>query len=91
MENYKPGVARLFFDRWLAGINTKDKLPRVHDKKQSLLVLSELLEVDGGMIVGDLHDGWHATVAIVAGALIIFESLPQAILSASPLPFLFLC
>ena len=87
MENYKPGAARLFFDRWFAAINTEDKLPRVHDKKLSLLTLSKLLEVDEAMIPGGLRDGWYA---IVAGALIIFKSLPQAISSASPLPVLFL-
>ncbi|KAF8125741.1 armadillo-type protein [Boletus edulis] len=76
MENYKPGTARLFFDRWFAAINTEDKLPRVHDKKLSLLVLSKLLEVDGAMIPASLMEGWYG---IVGGALVIFKSLPQAI------------
>ena len=79
MENYKPGTARLFFDRWFAAINTEDKLPRVHDKKLSLLALSKLLEVDGAMIPTSLQEGWYG---IVAGALVIFKSLPQAISSA---------
>lgn len=79
MENYKPGAARLFFDTWFAAINTESKLPRVHDKKLSLLALSKLLEVDGEMIPVSLREGWFG---IVAGALVIFKSLPQAISSA---------
>ncbi|KAG8214391.1 armadillo-type protein [Butyriboletus roseoflavus] len=76
MEAYKPGAARLFFDTWFAAINTEDKLPRVHDKKLSLLALSKLLEVDGELIPVSLREGWYG---IVAGALVIFKSLPQAI------------
>jgi len=76
MENCKPGAARLFFDKWFAAINTEDKLPRVHDKKLSLLALSKLLEVDGAMIPASLQEGWFG---IVGGALVIFKSFPQAI------------
>ncbi|KAG9315992.1 armadillo-type protein [Chiua virens] len=76
MESYKPGSARLFFDRWFAAINTESKLPRVHDKKLSLLALSKLMEIDGAMIPASLQEGWYG---IVAGALVIFKSLPQAI------------
>lgn len=83
MENYKPGTARLFFDTWFAAINTEDKLPRVHDKKLSLLALSKLLEIDGGMIPPSLVEGWYA---ILTGALVIFKSLPQAISSAFSFP-----
>lgn len=79
MENYKPGAARLFFDKWFAAINSEDKLPRVHDKKLSLLALSKLLEVDEAMIPASLRQGW---LGIVGGALVIFKSLPQAISSA---------
>lgn len=78
MENYKPGAARLFFDTWFKAINTEDKLPRVHDKKLSLLALSKLLEMDGAMIPAGLQEGWYG---IVGGALVIFKSLPQAITS----------
>lgn len=78
MENYKPGAARLFFDTWFKAINHEDKLPRVHDKKLSLLALSKLLEMDETMIPPNLRDGWFV---IVGGALVIFKSLPQAISS----------
>lgn len=78
MENYKPGAARLFFDTWFKAINTEDKLPRVHDKKLSLLTLSKLLELDGATIPASLQEGWFG---IVGGALVIFKSLPQAISS----------
>lgn len=87
MENYKPGAARLFFDTWFAAINTEDKLPRVHDKKLSLLALSKLLEVDGELIPVSLREGWFG---IVAGALVIFKSLPQAISSASCMSLFFI-
>lgn len=80
MENYRPGAARLFFDRWFAAINTEEKLPRVHDKKLSLLALSRLMELDREVIPASLREGWYG---IVGGALVIFKSLPQAISSAS--------
>ena len=79
MENYRPGAARLFFDRWFAAINTEEKLPRVHDKKLSLLALSRLMELDREVIPASLREGWYG---IVGGALVIFKSLPQAISSA---------
>jgi hypothetical protein len=88
MENCKPGAARLFFDKWFAAINTEDKLPRVHDKKLSLLALSKLLEVDGAMIPASLQEGWFG---IVGGALVIFKSFPQAISSAFRVAFYLVC
>ncbi|KAF9240262.1 armadillo-type protein [Melanogaster broomeanus] len=77
MENYKPGSARLFFDKWFAAINMNEKkLPRLHDKKLSILALCKLMEVDGAMVPAGLQEGWPG---IVAGALTIFKDLPQAI------------
>ncbi|KAF9222983.1 ARM repeat-containing protein [Gyrodon lividus] len=76
MENYKAGASRIFFDRWFAAINVEEKLPRVHDKKLSILALCKLMEVDGSMVPASLQEGWPG---IVAGALTIFKSLPQAI------------
>ncbi|KAH7885476.1 armadillo-type protein [Phlebopus sp. FC_14] len=76
MENYKPGSSRTFFDKWFAAINAEDKLPRVHDKKLSILALCKLMEVEGSMVPESLRDGWPG---IVAGALNIFKSLPQAV------------
>jgi len=77
MENYKAGASRLFFDKWFAAINMDEKkLPRLHDKKLSILVLCKLMEVDGSMVPAGLQEGWPG---IVAGALAIFKGLPQAI------------
>ncbi|KAF8840780.1 ARM repeat-containing protein [Paxillus ammoniavirescens] len=76
MENYKAGAARLFFDKWFAAINVDEKLPRVHDKRLSILALCKLMEVDGSMVPAGLQEGWPG---IVAGALTIFKSFPQAI------------
>lgn len=76
MEAYKPGFSRIFFERWFAAINSDNKLPRVHDKKLSILALCKLLEMEAGAIPEGLRDGWPG---IVGGALNIFKALPQAI------------
>jgi hypothetical protein len=78
IEAYKPGHARIFFDRWFAAINSENKLPRVHDKKLSILALCKLLEMEAGAIPDGLRDGWPG---IVVGALNIFKALPQAVAS----------
>ncbi|KAG1889690.1 armadillo-type protein [Suillus fuscotomentosus] len=76
MEAYKPGFSRTFFERWFAAINSDNKLPRVHDKKLSILALCKLLEMEAGAIPEGLRDGWPG---IVGGALNIFKGLPQAV------------
>lgn len=76
MEAYKPGFSRTFFERWFAAINSENKLPRVHDKKLSILALCKLLEMEAGAIPEGLRDGWPG---IVGGALNIFKGLPQAV------------
>ncbi|KAG2125248.1 armadillo-type protein [Suillus cothurnatus] len=76
MEAYKPGFSRTFFERWFIAINSDNKLPRVHDKKLSILALCKLLEMEAGAIPEGLRDEWPG---IVGGALNIFKALPQAI------------
>ncbi|KDR83035.1 hypothetical protein GALMADRAFT_238799 [Galerina marginata CBS 339.88] len=76
MEAYKAGQARLFFDRWFVAINTDSRLPRVHDKKLSLLALCALMEMAPDAVPDSLRDGWPG---IVGGALKIFKTLPKAI------------
>jgi hypothetical protein len=78
MEAYKPGFSRTFFERWFVAINSDNKLPRVHDKKLSILALCKLLEMEAGAILEGLRNGWPG---IVGGALINFKALPQAIAS----------
>ncbi|KJA23271.1 hypothetical protein HYPSUDRAFT_40079 [Hypholoma sublateritium FD-334 SS-4] len=76
MEVYKQGMGRAFFDQWFAAINTDSRLPRVHDKKLSLLALCALMEMTPESVPDSLRDGWPG---IVGGALKIFKSLPKAI------------
>jgi importin-7 len=79
MESSRPGMARVFFDKWFEAINNSSQLPRVHDKKLSILALCALLEMDPGNIPPSLSSGWSG---IVAGILKIFKDLPDAIQSA---------
>jgi importin-7 len=77
MEVSAPGSARVFFDKWFVAINSeKNLLPRVHDKKLSILALCCLLELAPGAIPESLRSGWPG---IVGGVLRIFKDLPSAI------------
>jgi hypothetical protein len=50
-------------------------LPRVHDKKLSILTLCELMKVDPAAVPPTLKEGW---VGIIGGILAIFKGLPEA-------------
>lgn len=76
MEGFRPGMARIFFDQWFVAINADGRLPRVHDKKLSILALCALLEMAPATIPEALQDGWPG---IVGGILKIFKGLPKAI------------
>ncbi|KAJ7740236.1 armadillo-type protein [Mycena maculata] len=76
MESTQAGMARVFFDTWFAAINDHAKMPRVHDKKLSILALCALLEMAPGAVPETLKDGWPG---IVGGVLKIFKDLPAAI------------
>ncbi|KAF8157919.1 armadillo-type protein [Crassisporium funariophilum] len=76
MEIFKVGMGRTFFDRWFAAINTEKGLPRVHDKKLSILALCALLEMQPESVPESLREGWPG---IVGGVLKIFKTLPKAI------------
>jgi len=76
MEAHQAGMARTFFERWFVAINNDNLLPRVHDKKLSLLALCALMEMPPDAVPESLRDGWPG---IVGGALKIFKSLPKAI------------
>ena len=85
METKKPGSARVFFDKWFAAINKNEVLlPRVHDKKLSILALSSLLELDPALIPQSLREGWPG---IVGGILKLFKDLPKAIAGTFRLSF----
>ena len=77
MEVTAPGSARAFFDKWFVAINSeKNLLPRVHDKKLSVLALCSLLEIAPGNVPESLRSGWPG---IVGGVLRILKDLPKAI------------
>lgn len=80
MESYAPGTARAVFDKWFEAINGENRLPRVHDKKLSIMALSALLEMDPAQIPDPVKEGWPG---IVSGALRIFKDLPKAIAGMS--------
>ena len=75
IDSAEPGIARIFIDRWFTAIS-KGQLPRVHDKKLSILALSALLEVPPASIPESLKAGWPG---IVGGVLTVFKELPKAI------------
>lgn len=76
MEMHTPGMSRVFFDQWFLAINSDNKLPRVHDKKLSIVTLCSLMEMNPSAIPNVLKEGWPG---VVAGALKIFKDLPKAI------------
>ncbi|THH18363.1 hypothetical protein EW146_g2600 [Bondarzewia mesenterica] len=76
MEQYRAGMSRQFFDKWFAAINSDNHLPRVHDKKLTIVALCAAMEMDPAAIPEALKDGWPG---IVAGALRVFKDLPKAI------------
>lgn len=57
-------------------VGTEDKLPRVHDKKLTIMALCALLEMDPVQIQEPVKEGWPN---IVAGALHVFKGLPDAV------------
>lgn len=85
MEQYAPGTSRTFFDKWFAAINSDNKLPRVHDKRLTVVALCALMEVEPNAIPEAVREGWPG---IVAGALKVFKDLPKAIAGMSTCLFL---
>ncbi|CAK5283934.1 unnamed protein product [Mycena citricolor] len=77
MESIQPGAARVFFDHWFAAIKEQaSKLPRVHDKKLTIVALCALLEMDPAGVPDSVKDGWPG---IVGAILQIFKDLPKAV------------
>ena len=84
IETFRPGMARTFFDSWFGFIKSAEtKLPRVHDKKLSIVALCALLELAPGAIPDNLKDGWPA---IVGGIIKVFHDLPKAVEGKQFLP-----
>lgn len=76
METFRSGASRIFFDKWFEAINTHDRLPRVHDKKLTIMALCALLEIEPTAVPVPVQEVWSG---IVAGALKVFKDLPRAI------------
>lgn len=76
MEAISAGTSRQFFDKWFEAINADNRLPRVHDKKLTLMALCALLEMEPAAIPEPIKEGWPQ---IVAGALRVFKDLPRAV------------
>ncbi|KAF5348588.1 hypothetical protein D9756_009610 [Leucocoprinus leucothites] len=76
MEATGPGMARTFFEKWFAVINAENKLPRVHDKKLTIIALCALLELSPEGIPAGLREGWPG---IIGGIVKMFKELPKAI------------
>ncbi|QRV92799.1 importin beta N-terminal domain [Ceratobasidium sp. AG-Ba] len=68
--------ARSVFDRWFVALRTEDALPRVHDKKLSILAFCALLKVERERVPADLQEGW---VGIVGGILELLQEFPKAV------------
>lgn len=56
-------------------MNSEKGLPRVHDKKLTILTLCELLKMNLSDVPPSLKEGWNG---LVAGILSVFKGLPQA-------------
>ncbi|KAI0769096.1 ARM repeat-containing protein [Trametes elegans] len=76
LEQAGPGTARKFFDEWFAAINAPARLPRVHDKKLSIVALCALMEVDPANVPESIQEGFHG---IVSAALKLFQEYPKAV------------
>lgn len=76
IEKSRPGMARTFFDKWFVAIQGDKTLPRVHDKRLSIVALCALLEMEPTNVPASLQEGWPT---IVGGILHIFKGLPKAI------------
>lgn len=77
MDTNYPGFAATFFTKWFEAINKGSQgLPRVHDKRLSIVTLSALLGIRASEVPASLHSGWPA---IVGAALTIFKELPAAL------------
>ncbi|KAH9851744.1 ARM repeat-containing protein [Lenzites betulinus] len=76
LEQNGPGTARAFFDEWFAAINNPSLLPRVHDKKLSIMALCALMEMDPANVPESIQEGFHG---VVSGALKLFQEYPKAV------------
>ncbi|KAM5539406.1 hypothetical protein V8D89_006858 [Ganoderma adspersum] len=77
-----PTTATAFFEKWFAAINVESRLPRVHDKKLSIVALCALMEMDPAAIPESVQAGFPG---VVSGALKLFQEYPKAVQSRKEL------
>ena len=75
MESTAAGSSRRFFDKWFTALKSPSGLPRVHDKKLSIMAMCALLEMDPASVPAPLQEGW---AGIVSAILHVFQGLPEA-------------
>ncbi len=85
MEIHDAARLKKFFAEWFEYVRDDMKLPRVHDKKLSILAMCSLLNMDPTQVPVSLQDGW---TDIVTGLLLTFKALPRAISGWCPVPYL---
>lgn len=75
------GLARAVFDEWFIALQSEGGkgLPRVHDKRLSIVALSALMELDPSLVPPTLREGWPG---LLGGALNVFSNLQEAMNSA---------
>ena len=71
-----PQTVAAFFEKWFAAINVESRLPRVHDKKLSIVALCALMEMDPAAIPESVQAGFPG---VVSGALKLFQEFPKAV------------
>lgn len=76
METTDANKTHKFFDNWFSAIKTPEGLPRVHDKKLSIVAMCALLELDPASVPASLQTGWSA---IVSAIIHVLKSLPEAV------------
>src|SRR5258707_3309264 len=77
MDTKYHDLATTFFTKWFEAINTGNQgLPRVHDKRLSIVTLSSLLNMNAPDVPASFHSRW---LAIVGAALTLFKELPAAV------------
>ena len=76
MESSRSGGAQVFFTKWFESIQAKTGVPRVHDKKLTVLALCALLELPASSIPPTIQQGWNN---ILPAILHVLSELPKAV------------
>lgn len=74
------GLGRALLDEWFVALKSPSgkALPRVHDKRLSIIALSVLIEMDPLHVPPSLKEGWPG---LLGGAIDVFATLGEAMSS----------